>query len=59
VPAIPVVLNLEMAYSEPVPINALKVRDICHVVSCIPDEHKNNYNEILMWPVCNRDNDDN
>jgi hypothetical protein len=51
VSATPVVLTLKKAYSEPVPISALNMGDIHHFVSCIPDEHRNIYDEILAWPV--------
>jgi hypothetical protein len=51
-PATPVVPTLKKAYS------ALKMRDIPRLVSYIPDEHKNVYDEILAWPVCNRGSDD-
>jgi hypothetical protein len=27
-------------------------------MSYIPEEHKNIYDEILAWPVCNKDNYD-
>jgi hypothetical protein len=57
VPTTPIVLTFKKAYSEPVPINALKMTDIRHLVSYIPYEHKNIYDEILAWPVCNRDDD--
>jgi hypothetical protein len=49
VPATPAVFTLERACSQPVPINALKMTDIHHLVSYIPDEHKNIYYEILAW----------
>jgi hypothetical protein len=53
-----VVLTLEKSYSKPVLVNVLKVRKICHLVSYIPDEHKNICDEILvhlyiMWIMIN------
>jgi hypothetical protein len=57
VPATPV-LTLEKAYSEPVPINDLKTSDIRRLVSYIPDEHRNIYDEILAWLICNVGSDD-
>jgi hypothetical protein len=59
VPATPVVLTLKKAYSETMPNGALKMVDIRPLVPYIPDEHKNIYDEILSWPVCNRNKDDN
>jgi hypothetical protein len=38
---------LENVYSELVFINALRMWDICRLVSYIPDELKNIYDEIL------------
>jgi hypothetical protein len=57
--ATPVVLTLEEAYSEPVSINVLKIRDISRLMLYIPYEHKYVYDETLESPVCNWDNDDN
>jgi hypothetical protein len=42
-PATAVVLTLEKAYLEPLPNNALEMRDIRRLMSYIPDEHKNIY----------------
>jgi hypothetical protein len=46
-PAKLVVLTLEKAYLEPVPVNAQKMRDIRRFVPYIPNEHKN-----IMMKYC-------
>jgi hypothetical protein len=60
VPATPVVLTQEKAYSESVNSTAaLYERDIRRLVSYIAGDEKNNYDVTLAWPLCDSVNDDN
>lgn len=45
-------LNIEKAYSKPVPIAKKKIDDLLKLRSYIPEEHLTFYDEILSWETC-------